>query len=388
MSRVLEENADSYREIAYGTRGGAVNDSILARLTALEAQQSALANQPQLSNAAIQNLLRNSDFAYSTNAYSGAGSVDELFGWTRGADVAQPVTNVSANTQWDKINGWVKLLSKALADDLSYQFPKRAILPGVTYYLSFSARLGAAANTQDLSVEFGVWDKTAGKDNWIEGALVGSESSNAPVITVVGAPGGTTYKYVVVATLDTGETLVSAEAATNTGNAALDATNYNQIGWAAVSGVLQYRLYRTAGATLGLIAQIDSGTTSYKDQGATLVAGAVVPPAAPPQARATLGNFGTQLSVEWKAFATQFRVPSGYALGQTGTDKQFFRLGLRTSAASVPEVLIDRIGLSLQPGGWSPAVEDRSAAGDISINPVGDGGQGGTTIIYGNELAF
>lgn len=386
MSRVLEENADGYREISYGARGNGVSDTVLARLTALELQQQALANQPQLSNAAIQNLLRNSDFAFSTNSYTGAGSADELFAWTRGADVAQPVTNVSANTQWDKLNGWAKLSSKALADDLSYQFPKRLILPGVTYHFVLSARLDAAASTQDMALEFGVWDKTAGKDDWIAGALVGSESSNAPVITNVGAAGATTYKYVVVATLDTGETLVSAEATTATGNAALDGTNYNQIGWAAVSGALQYRLYRTAGGTLGLIAQIQSGTTSYKDQGgALLAAGATLPVASPPQARATISNFGAQLSTAWRSFTSQFRVPGGYALGQTGADKQFFRLGLRSSAASVPAILIDRLGLSLQPGGWSPAVEDRSAAGDISINPTGDGGQGGTTITY--ELA-
>ena len=390
MSNVLEENARSFSTVAYGARQTALLESLARRVTDLERAQTAQESQPQLNNAGIDNLIRNSDFAYSINAYTGAGSTDNAFGWCKGVDVAQPVGIASTGAIWDKVNGWLQLTSKALADDLSYQFPKRLLLPGVTYYLIFSAKLADASNTTDLSLEVGAWDKTVGKDNWITGALVGSESSNAPVLTIVGAPGVTTYKYKIVATLDSGETLVSAEATTTTGNGTLDATHYVQIDWVAVGGALEYRVYRTAGGTTGLIAQIKSGTNSFKDQGATLVANATPPPSTAPQAKATVEKFGAQLSsTEWRAFAVQFRVPGGYALGQTDSDKQFLRIGLRSSASSVPTVLMDRLGLSIQPGGWAAAIEDRLATGDISINPPGDGGQGGTTIKFtwlGREL--
>jgi len=383
---VLEDNSRAFNTVPYGARQSSVLDNLLRRVAELERNQALVVEQPQLNNAGIDNLLRNSDFAYSVLAYTGAGSADEAFGWCKGVDTAQAVSNVSTGTTWDKVNGWLQLSSKALADDLSYQFPKRLLLPGVTYHLIFSAKLADAASTTDLSLEAGAWDKTTGKDNWIAGELVGSESSNAPVLTIVGTPGATTYKYKIVATLDSGETLVSSEATTTTGNGTLDATNYVQIDWVAVGGALEYRVYRTAGATTGLIAQIQSGTNSFKDQGATLSVNATPPTATAPQAKTTLEKFGAQLSAtEWRPFALQFRVPSGYAMGATGSDKQFFRLGLRSDAASVPTVLIDRLGLSIQPGGWAAAIEDRLATGDVSINPPGDGGQGGTVIIWGGQ---
>ena len=383
MSRVLDENASAFSLVPYGARQTSVLDSLAQRITDLERRQVAQQDQPQLNNAGIDNLLRNSDFAYSINAYTGAGSTDNAFGWCKGTDTAQPVGTASTGVIWDKVNGWLKLTSKALADDLSYQFPKRLLLPGVSYYLIFSAKLQDANNTTDLSLDVGAWDKTPGKDDWITGALVGSESSNAPVLTIVGTPGVTTYKYKIVATLDSGETLVSAEATTTTGNGTLNATNYVQIDWVAVGGALEYRVYRTTGGTPGLIAQIKSGTSSFKDQGATLVANATPPPSTAPQAKTTVEKFGAQLSAtEWRAFAVQFRVPGGYAMGQTGSDKQFFRMGLRSSASGVPTVLLDRMGLSIQPGGWAAAVEDRLVTGDVSINPPGDGGQGNTTIKF------
>ena len=51
-----------------------------------------------------------------------------------------------------------------------------------------------------------------------------------------GTPGTTTYSYRISAFNDAGETLACTSVATTTGNATLNATNYNALAWTATSG--------------------------------------------------------------------------------------------------------------------------------------------------------
>jgi hypothetical protein len=101
-------------------------------------------------------------------------------------------------------------------------------------------------------------------------------------VTPMGTTGATTYGYRVTA-LDGagGETLASAQVQTTTGNALLDATNYNAIAWTPVNGAYQYRIYRTTTggtpATTGLVGTVSSTTYSFNDTG--IAGGAAVPAA-------------------------------------------------------------------------------------------------------------
>lgn len=382
MSRLLEQQAEQFERVAYGGNGSTrLSVNIQRQLADLQQQQQQTVEENQAA-ATIDNLLRNSDFAYSVLGYSGTGSATDLFGWVKGVSAGSVISNASTGVRWDNTDGWLELSSNANADDLSYNFPKRVILPGQTLHLIFNAKLKEAANVSDLSVEYGIWDSSPGVDNWVNGSLVGSSADDAPIVSVVGTAGTTTYKYVVVAVMSDNATIVSAEATVTTGAGTLTVTDYNQIAWVGVAGAVQYRVYRTTGPTVGLIASVLSGSTSFKDQGVVLQLGAVPPVSTPPQARQSVSNLSTALSTNWATFRLVLNIPSSYSLRLTQTGAQWLRLGLRGS--SVPVVLIDRIGLSTSTASWAASIEDRAASGDIDILPSGDGGQGGILDYFNN----
>ena len=345
--------------------------ALVQRVSELEDR---LRNSVQTPVTAIANLLRVSDFDHSINSYTGAGAVDELFGWFRGVSTANPIKDAGTDPLWDKANGWIEWSSDDPAHDLSYHFPQRIIRPGRTMHLMLSARLKDAASARNISLIAGLWDESGGVQNWISDSIVGSASSLAPIVTKVGgAAAATTWKYKVVAYTEEPSLIVSTEGSV-LGAAALTSTNYNAISWGDVPGATRYRVYRTSpGGNAGLIADITSGATSFNDQGVTLQAGAVPPAAAPAQAVTQQSAFGGALTTDWKVFRYVIRVPRAYNFAATGSDKQWLRLGLR--GGTPPAILIDRVGLSLSPGVWAAAPEDRLAAADTVITPIGDGGQ-------------
>lgn len=342
---------------------------LLERVAELEDD---LRKQVRTPTSSIDNLLRGSDFDHSLLSYTGAGANDEVFGWFRGADTTRPIRDAGTDPLWDKANGWLEWSSNNAADDLSYHFPQRLIRPGRILHLMFNARLKAAAGAQGVKLTAGIWDESGGIQNWVEDSIVGSASSLAPVVTKVGPGAATTnYQYRVVAQTDEPSVIVST-AGSVTGAATLDATDYNNIAWSAVPGVTRYRVYRVT-PNAGLISDITGGATSFNDQGVTLQAGAQPPEPAPARATIDKNDFGASLGLTWKTFRAVIRVPRAYDFSRTGSDKQWLRL--RLSGAAPPVILFDRAGLSVAPGLWAPAPDDRAAAGDVVISPIGDGGQ-------------
>jgi hypothetical protein len=78
-------------------------------------------------------------------------------------------------------------------------------------------------------------------------------------VTVQGTVGSTTYTYVVAALSYFGAAPATGVSVT-TGNASLNASNFNQIAWTQVAGALAYGVYRsTGGSTQGLIATVLPG---------------------------------------------------------------------------------------------------------------------------------
>ena len=360
---------------------GRPDRALRAEVAALQAvvtalQQGTETQQPSTLPVGIDNLLKASDFDHSVLSYTGAGAAGELFGWKRGVNAASTILDVGTNPLWDKAQGWLRWSSVLPMDDLSYNFSKRLIRPGQVLYLMLNARLRAAANAAGLQLEAGIWDRTPGIDTWVTASLVGGASGLNITVTKVG-PGApvTNYTYRVVANTDRGQVLVSGPG-TVVGAAALNAVDYNQVAWAAVSGALQYRVYRTT-PNPGLLAVLATGTLSYNDQGTTQTPNEPVPAATTQaqQARTLLREFGAQLKTDWQTFRLQVAVPSNYDFSRTAADGQWLRMGLR-GLVTVPDIEFDRLGLSLSPGRWQPAAEDRSAVGDTVITPVNDGGQG------------
>lgn len=366
--------------LSLAQKSGLSNADLVALDARLQALESPVTQRATTPTTGIDNLLINSDFDHSVLSYTGAGANDAAFGWYRGCDLATPVKTAATNPLWDVSQGWLGWNITTVADDLSYNFSKRLIRPGQSLFLMFNARLKDGLSGAGLQLEAGIWDKTAGIDNWIGASLSGGSGINTIVVTKIG-PGApaTNYTYVVVATTDRNEVIVSLPA-TVMGAAALNTTDYNQISWTLTGGVLDYRIYRT-GPNPGLVGIVRSGASTFNDQGVLLQANAPIPAPAATLAKTTIQNFGNGLSATWQTIRLVIRVPRNYNFSLTGADKQWLRIGLR--GTSVNSIQVDRFGLALTAGLWSPSPQDRSAVGDVIITPTGDGQQGGIGIDSG-----
>lgn len=327
----------------------------------------------------IDNLFVNSDHDHSVLSYTGAGANDEDYRWFRGVNAATPVKTAATNPLWNRDEGWLDWNITTDADDLSYNFSKRLIRPGQSLYLMFNARLKDGLSGAGLTLEAGIWDATGGIANWI-GASVSGGAGSATINAVKVGPGAaaTNYTYVVVAQTDRNEIVVSLPK-TVLGAAALTTTDYNQISWTLTGGVLTYRIYRT-GPNPGLIGIVSSGSTTFNDVGVLVQANAPIPVPAATLAKTTIPNFGNGLTSAWKTIRLTIRIPRNYNFSLTGSDKQWFRMGLR--GTSVNSIQIDRMGLSLTPGVWSPSPEDRQSVSDVVIAPTGDGEQAGVGVDF------
>lgn len=342
-----------------------------ARLARLE--NPAAVTKPPIPATGIDNLFINSDHDHSVLSFTGAGANDEDYKWFRGCDNTMPVKSSATNPLWNTVDGWIEWTISTVDEDLSYNFDKRLLRPGQTYYLQLNARIKDGLSAAGMELEAGFWDKTGGIDNWISASLSGGAGSSTISVTKVG-PGAaaTNYTYVVVANTDRKEIIVSLPA-TIMGAAALNTTDYNQISWIPAGGVLSYRIYRT-GPNPGLIGIVSSGSTSFNDTGGLLEANAPIPNPVASQARTKISLVTAGLSTNWVTIRLSIYIPRNYNFSLTGSDKQWFRMGLRGSSANT--LLVDRMGLSLTPGVWSPSPQDRLSDGDTVIEPTGDGEQG------------
>lgn len=344
------------------------------RVQALESQNRQIIQQ-QINGNSILNLLLNSDFAYSTLDYTGSGSSANLHKWVQGCNPASAITNAT-NPKWEDVNGNLSTDEVDDTKDISQQFDRREILPGVNYYLSFLAKKGGTGSTATTQLQVGLWDLT--QNDWIT-ASVNGPGGAAPMVEPSPISGGsTTYKYQIVAITDAGNTIVSSEATITNSFAVLDAGHFNEVSWTGFGGVLEYQVYRTS-PVVSLIARLPAGNTSYNDIGTNITSPTTVPTANPPQAVTEILDFGSSLTAEWQVFRATISVPGGYDVSASSAGDQFFRMQLFGDAPS-ELIYFDRIGLSSVPGGWQASPTDAGAASDISISPVGDDGTGSTGI--------
>lgn len=97
-------------------------------------------------------------------------------------------------------------------------------------------------------------------------------------ITPTGTPGTTTYSYRISAFNNAGETLACTSVNTSTGNATLNATNYNALAWDAVSGATGYNIWGRYATGLGETWMATVYTNSYVDKGQDTPSLTILPP--------------------------------------------------------------------------------------------------------------
>jgi len=99
-------------------------------------------------------------------------------------------------------------------------------------------------------------------------------------ITPTGTSGSTTYSYRISAFNDAGETLACTSVQTTSGNATLNATNYNALAWTSVSGATGYNVWGRYATGLGETWMATVYTNSYNDKGQDTPSLTILPPPA------------------------------------------------------------------------------------------------------------
>lgn len=102
-------------------------------------------------------------------------------------------------------------------------------------------------------------------------------------LATAGSAGSTTYSYRVSAFNATGETLACTSVAITTGNAILDATNYINLSWTAVTNATGYNVWGNKATGLGetyLATVYVAGSNAYSDKGQDSPSTAILPPEA------------------------------------------------------------------------------------------------------------
>jgi hypothetical protein len=124
---------------------------------------------------------------------------------------------------------------------------------------SSSATVVLNANTSNNSINT---DQLASP-----GTITTTLAPTTPTLATGGTAGSTSYSYAISAVDPNGATtLVSPIATIGTGNATLSSTNYIKLSWTAVSGAINYNVYRTANGAnatnIGLIGTTPTAGTS------------------------------------------------------------------------------------------------------------------------------
>jgi len=108
-------------------------------------------------------------------------------------------------------------------------------------------------------------------------------------VTPSGTTGSTTYSYRVSAFNSVGETVACTSVQTTTGNAVLNATNYNALNWDDVAGAIGYNIYGRYATGLGETYLGTVYVSEYNDKGQDDPSTSILAP----EANSTLGIIGS-----------------------------------------------------------------------------------------------
>lgn len=295
-------------------------------------------------------------------------SSHSLFGANEGADSNIP--------RWDKTSGWAEIGSNGNKTyDIACPFGINIIRPGTTYYFRVitALRESATANSNELTMCFGVWDETSGRDRFLE-----AENLNLTV-TPVGTVGTTSYTYKVIAVMANG-LMIASDEVTVIGADTLSAQDgdYNRLTWDNVKGILDFIIERKIGSNYVEVYRISNGNASYNDYGTgknESIAGFTDTSGFRAIAYAET-KFKVGAENAWGVVEGKIYVPPTYDSATT-TGKQWFRIGVTGTMTDVRQVLIDRVMFSLGDGGWNYSLRDRNKIQNQNPSSLPDGSDQG-----------
>jgi hypothetical protein len=236
----------------------------------------------------------------------------------------------------------------------------------------------------------------------------GLSTPAAPTITQGGTAGTTSYSYAIAAlNRSGGSTLVSTATTTTTGNATLSVTNFNKVTWTPVTGVYQYKIYRTASSgtpsSTGLIGTVTSTestvSTTFSDTG---IAGSTAVPTVNTSGQLTATGTALFENATNSAFALQVQnaagnnylqvdtaganlylgntgIASNIQIGNTtGAVAQTIQIGNNATASSTSTIVI---GSTI---GTSPVTIQGGTTG-ITLSPAGGSSNNGVVVKPGSN---
>lgn len=340
--------------------------------------------------AAIVQLIDNSDFSWSKAAYTTAGITpatagddnQQAYNWFRQTTATTTLVfdhahalkatgdslfaaNEGANAdipRWNRVDGWSQTGSVGANWDISYPLSTNFVTPSMRFYFQCIARLRTLTSFTPVQIFAGFWDNTVSvPDNlpdWIRGSAF---TLNAATFGPLGA---TTIAYKLIVTTDAGDTIESATATVTNAPASLSATNGVALTWPRYPGFTTVSIYKTVAGVSYLVFIEGNGANAFNDVGQTQRVVSAVPSGVT-TARAYAQSRIFSPTADWQQFDLNIPVPQTYNFSKT-TANQCLRFGLTGATGDGHQVEIDRIGISVDWGLWSPTDHDKNAPSPAS----------------------
>lgn len=335
---------------------------------------------PSGTTASISNLIDNSDYGWSKDAYENLGITpgtagdpnNRAYNWYRMERATALLVEDDAHSlkgpahsgfagetsdtpRWSKLEGWAELGSAGATPwDICCPLPNNFVIPGMRLYIQMLARLRTASPLPaTLRYFWEMWDNTNSAP--LPAVIQGSAFTlNAATF---GALGATTRAYRLIVDTDNGDQIESVTTTITNAPASLSPTNGVSLSWPAYGGFTQVSIYVLVGGSAFLVGIIGDGATAFLDTGQTLRSVPALPSAigTKPQAYAEI-NFPIGLS--WVEYDFNLLVPQTYNFSLT-TGKQWLRGGIIGLTGEGHQVEIDRIGVSTGWGLWDWSGTDK-----------------------------
>jgi len=332
------------------------------------------------SKASIINMMDNTDYAWSTLAYTTPGTLpgtagddnNRAYNWYRMEratallveDDAHSLKGVAhslfggetADTpRWEKTNGWAELgEAGGTAWDICSPIPNNFAIPGRRIWVQMLVRLRNATTLPGpLRFFWAVQDNTntPPAPRIIQGTAFTLEGA------AFGAPGATTRSYKLIVNADNGDQIESTVKTVNNTAAVLNSSNGVSLAWESFPGFTNVTIYVSEAGVVSIAGFIGNGTNAFNDTGQRFGTVPAFPSvgSSAPRAYAEADPFVPTL--DWIVWTFRIFVPLTYNFSLT-TGRQWLRGGVLGAMGEGHQLQIDRIGFSEGDGLWAMSARD------------------------------